>query len=74
MKQQNWNKNEATEQGNPDGWPAATGTLYTLCTGNTEGIGTLLGLPSHGGGAGADGARGVEWAADPWVVFVTGAA
>ena len=66
-------QNEATEQGNPEGWSAATGTLYTLCTGNAEGIGTLSGVPSRGGGAGVDGARGMEWAADPWVVSVTGA-
>ena len=43
-------QNKATEQGNLEGWSAATGTLYTLCTGNTEGIGTLLGLPSRGVG------------------------
>ena len=69
-------QNKFTEQGNPEGWSVATGTLDTLCTGNTEGIGTLSGPPSRGGGggAGADSTRGMEWAVDPWVVSATGAA
>ena len=63
-----------TEQGSPQGCPAATGTSYTLCTGNIGDI-RPIGHPPMAGeggrGAGADGARGVEWAAGPWLVSVT---
>ena len=69
-------QNEVTEQGSPAGWSVAVGMLYTLCTGNSEGICTLSGPPScgGGGGVGADGARGMEWAVDLQVVSITGAA
>ena len=69
--QQNWN--EVTEPGSPEGWSETIGTLYTLCTGNVEGIRTLSGPPSRGGGGGTgtDGAGGMEWTADPRVVTVT---
>ena len=62
---------EDTEQSSPPGWSAATGTLYTLCTGNIMGNCTLSRPPSRGGGGGAGGARGMDWAADPWVDSIT---
>ena len=66
-------QNGVTEQGNPQGWPAATGTSYMLWTETLE---TSVPFRSHPpmageGWTGADGARGVEWAAGPWLVSIT---
>ena len=66
-------QNRVTEQGSPQGWPAATGTQYSLCTGNIGEICPICPIcPMVGEGrAGADGARGVERATGPWLVSFT---
>ena len=61
-------QNGVTEQGSPQGWPAATGTSYMLCTETLE---TSVLFRSRQGKGGADGARGVEWATGLWLVSIT---
>ena len=65
-------QNRVTEQGSPQGWPAATGTLYAMYKKHWKHL-SHVGATSHSrrGVAGEDGARGMAWAADPWLVSVT---
>ena len=72
VNQQNWNKTKSLSKAvSPPAWPAATAALYMLCTGNIVGICALSEPPSL---QGVNGARGIKWAAELWMVSIALAA